>query len=69
MSEYCMPSGDPSSRGNSSEYYTGEQCITPGCIKPAGTVWSHLWCQEHNHERIARISRSMQEIESKQMIN
>ena len=31
-------------------------CIVAGCMEPAGTWWSTLWCFAHNVERMDRIN-------------
>lgn len=51
---------DPQHPGNGPEYHTGRRCITPGCGKDAGTLWSPHWCFECNVERIKRISSSLE---------
>lgn len=53
---------DPNHEGNSPAHHTGKPCIERGCDKPAGTAWSHLWCMEHNVERMNRITRNLEEI-------
>lgn len=50
---------DPTHEGNTDKYHTGKQCITDGCTKPAGTLWSPAWCFEHNVERLSRITASL----------
>ncbi len=38
------------------------QCIERGCNEPAGTPWGPLWCAEHDAQRLARISASLESI-------
>lgn len=54
---------DPHHEGNSASHHTGKKCIEKGCDKPAGTAWSHLWCFEHNVERMKRIERNLQDMQ------
>lgn len=54
------PWRDPSHPGNGSEHLTGEPRID--CYRPAGTAWSHLWCQPCNAERIDRISARLERL-------
>jgi hypothetical protein len=55
-----LPYRDPEHPLNSSKYHTGKACVEKGCSNPAGTHWSHLWCVEHNAERLDRISKSLE---------
>lgn len=55
-----FPHRDPGHPLNSAKYHTGKPCIEKGCDKPAGTHWSHLWCVEHNAERLDRISNVLE---------
>ena len=55
---------DPNHRGNSTKYHTGKPCVTPGCLNPAGTAWSPLWCQPCNVDRIRRITRQLEQVET-----
>jgi len=55
---------NPNDPGNSPRYHTGEPCIEAGCNLPAGTVWSPLWCQFHNAERLMRIEGQLRRIQS-----
>lgn len=55
------PHEDPAHEGNSARHHTGKPCIEPGCDKPAGTVWSPLWCQECNAKRIRRVTHSLEQ--------
>lgn len=50
---------DPNSPGNSPAHHTGKRCIEAGCGNPAGTAWSHLWCQSCNAARMRRIDASL----------
>lgn len=52
---------DPNDAGNSSAYHTGKPCIEKGCSNPAGTYWSEFWCQEHNAERLERITKNLED--------
>lgn len=52
---------DPADPLNDASHHTGKPCIEKGCNAPAGTTWSPHWCQPHNAERMARISRSLAE--------
>jgi hypothetical protein len=47
---------------NGPDYHTGKPCVETGCILPAGTAWSHLWCWWHNAERIERINQELSEL-------
>lgn len=51
---------DKNHPGNSPKYHTGKDCITKGCTNPAGTMWSKLWCFEHNVERMNRIGKTLE---------
>jgi len=53
------PAADPSHKGNSSEHHTGKPCVVMGCAAPAGTWWGKHWCQQHNAERLDRISATL----------
>ncbi len=53
------PSHDPDHEGNSAKHHTGKNCIEKGCVRPAGTLWSPLWCFNHNVERMRRIDRAL----------
>ena len=55
---------DPDDVLNSPAYHTGKPCIEPGCDRPAGTHWSHLWCQPCNAERMRRITSTLHDIVS-----
>ncbi len=57
-----QPFEDINHEGNSSKHHTGKQCIEKECDKPAGTHWSHLWCFDHNVERIKRIDNSFDKL-------
>ena len=46
--------------GNGPKYHTGRPCIEVDCDRPAGTMWSALWCFECNVERINRIDKSLE---------
>ena len=48
---------DPKYAGNSSAYHTGKECMTEGCINPAGTAWSPYWCFECNAKRIRELDK------------
>lgn len=50
---------DPNNPGNSQAHHTGKRCIEAGCGNPAGTAWSHLWCQSCNAARMRRIDNSL----------
>ena len=41
--------------GNSSKHHTGKPCCIEGCVNPAGTSWSPVFCFECNVKRIKRI--------------
>lgn len=56
MDKEAKPYENPNDPGNSSKFHTGKLCIEPGCGEPAGTTWSHLWCQKCNAQRINRIN-------------
>ena len=56
---------DPNDPLNGKKYHTGKCCIEKDCPNPAGTVWSPLWCQKHNSERMDRISASLDELKKK----
>ena len=51
---------DRNDEGNSAEHHTGKPCIEKNCNKPAGTLWSPLWCFECNVERMDRINASLE---------
>lgn len=53
---------DPNHEGNSIKYHSGKPCITPDCERPAGTLWSHLWCFECNVQRMKKITRSLEKM-------
>lgn len=53
---------DPTDPLNGPAHYSGKPCIERGCTEPAGTAWSHLWCQKHNAERMRRVSDGFAEI-------
>ena len=53
---------DPNHKGNSPAYHTGETCITAGCSRPAGTLWSALWCFEYNVARIKSINNDFKNL-------
>ncbi len=55
---------DPNHEANSEKHHSGKPCITPSCEKPAGTLWSHLWCFDCNAERMRRITRSLEKMTS-----
>lgn len=38
------------------------RCIEDGCTNGAGTIWGPLWCPDHDSERLARISSSLESI-------
>ena len=50
---------DPNDPLNGEKYHTGRACIEPGCERPAGTHWSHLWCQPCNAARMRRIDATL----------
>lgn len=54
-----FPHRDTADDRNGHSHHTGKPCIEKGCNEPAGTAWSHLWCQKHNAERMDRISESL----------
>ena len=56
------PYEDPKHYGNSSRYWTRKPCIEKDCERPAGTLWSPLWCMEHNIERMKRINKGFNTI-------
>jgi hypothetical protein len=39
-------------------------CYEPGCVEPAGTLWTPHWCPKHDQERIERITQQMQDLQS-----
>jgi hypothetical protein len=39
-------------------------CYEPECVEPAGTLWGPHWCPEHDQDRIERIGRQMQDLQS-----
>jgi hypothetical protein len=50
------PFENPAHEGNlSSQYMTGKRCLVAGCMHPAGTAWSPLWCVLHNISRMSQI--------------
>ncbi|HBN6266147.1 TPA: hypothetical protein L3N15_004128 [Vibrio parahaemolyticus] len=53
---------DPNHEGNSKKYHSGNPCITPDCDRPAGTLWSHLWCFECNVQRMRKITRNLEKM-------
>jgi hypothetical protein len=55
---------DPADTLNGAEYQTGEQCIE-GCGRPAGTAWSHLWCQPCNAKRLNNVSEGLESARSR----
>lgn len=57
------PWHDPDHPGNGPKYYTGKPCID--CDRPAGTYWSHLWCQPCNARRMDRIDASLRRLSSR----
>lgn len=56
------PAEDPAHEGNAPKYHTGKLCRVAGCERIAGTWWSPHWCQQHNAERLSRITRSLDKI-------
>jgi len=55
---------DPSSPGNGLAHRTGKRCIEAGCGNPAGTAWSHFWCQPCNALRMNRIGVSLRNMQA-----
>jgi hypothetical protein len=49
---------DPADPLNGPKYHTGKLCVE-GCGRPAGTHWSHLWCQPCNAARMDRIGKAL----------
>ena len=62
MSSKPKPTHDPHHPNKGRAHHTGKLCIEKGCTNPAGTAWSPYWCQQHNAERMNRISQSFQEL-------
>ncbi len=57
-----MACEDPNHKHNGSRYHTGKPCVERGCSQPAGTWWSHLWCQRCNAERLVRVTGQLDAI-------
>ncbi len=59
------PAGrDRNHPANGSGFWTGQVCVEDGCVGPAGTAWSRLWCFDCNVERMDRITKSLERLSS-----
>jgi hypothetical protein len=38
------------------------KCVERGCNEPAGTKWSPHWCERHDAERRARITKQLEDL-------
>ena len=48
------------SSGHVCQKPSGVLCVEAGCDEPAGTLWTDLWCPEHDMERLDRVTAGLQ---------